>query len=96
MKTQTETKAAHTPTPWKIIERHAVSDIMKDNKPLGTMIQKEDATFIVRAVNAHEGLLEALRYGLDAHERLVGNARAQAMDKFVEYGHKAIAKAEGV
>ncbi len=90
MKPQT---AAHTPTPWKFENRD------EDNYlagPEGQFVislvgspddeDKENAAFIVRAVNAHEELLKRLK---ECYEKLEFKGYSNAS---VE---KAIAKAEG-
>jgi hypothetical protein len=110
MKTQTETKPAHTPTPWK----HVYERIL-DSKGMPVSLYHEDpdgrtpsgealeqiranAAYIVRAVNAHEELLEAAK---DALEGLACYSPTQWARPYVpepqriEKLKQAIAKAEG-
>lgn len=53
--------AGHTPTPWSIDPRNG--DIVSGpyNVTIPFACKDEDALFIVRAVNAHDELVEALR-----------------------------------
>ena len=64
--------AKHTPIPWRVVS----GAVMKDDIPIAYMDREpgngtlpverdENADFIVRAVNSHAGLLEALRAVLD-------------------------------
>ena len=90
----------HTPTPWEIKKLHGnyegyvllrnTGDGLRriDFDKDGTF-KEDDAAFIVRAVNSHEELLEALKglvaYALDCR---IGGAPV------VEEARQAIAKAE--
>lgn len=67
-----ETKTKHTPTPWKVMPYGdgGTYIIGPDYKPMGTAIarvplgnkkQDADAEFIVRCVNSHEALVEAVK-----------------------------------
>lgn len=65
----------HTPTPWKFSQTHAhtltirhadgggeyVAEIRVGDTPELLLTDEANARFIVRAVNAHDDLLEALR-----------------------------------
>lgn len=73
----------HTPTPWSI---NTVDDYASYGKPTHMEIihdgkynkcfvfDKEDAEFIVRAVNSHEELLEAAKDMMKVIEELKGQA----------------------
>jgi hypothetical protein len=69
-----QTKTKHTPTPWRVGERYPsrvlgslgsgvivafCSD--KEDEGFETEREKADAELIIRAVNAHEELLEAVK-----------------------------------
>jgi len=72
------TPVPHTPTPWTVdMIAHATDEMARSGRP------NERAAFIVRAVNAHEELLEALR-----EIKMRGGVDG-------EIARKAIAKAEG-
>ena len=62
----TMAQARHTPTPWRVVEADGkrnviwnskVSEAISDDKEM----TEANAEFIVRAVNSHEALVEALR-----------------------------------
>lgn len=68
---KTETKQTHTPTPWKVNGRWIETDREEGIAKVGEWVSPlslANATFIVRAVNSHEELLEALRR---EHEKVV-------------------------
>lgn len=65
MKTKTATPT-HTPTPWRIVL--APTQIVTDgeiiatlNNAMGVEQRQGNAAFIVRAVNSHEELMEAIK-----------------------------------
>ena len=89
---------AHTPTPWKVVGQHYEG-------PNGQTVQTEpywvngdpgdDASYIVRAVNCHKELLEALKElvkALSCHE---AGVPTQAEADAYMIARAAIAKAEG-
>lgn len=65
---KTKEKVEHTPTPWKIIPNYK-SDGQYIKAGIQTLLEtwigefssQDNATFIVRAVNSHEALLEAAK-----------------------------------
>ena len=80
---------SHTPTPWKVGEEYEI--LGPNEKVVATTYHNRpeveaNAAFIVRAVNAHEELLEALRYVVDSGE---------SYERVQEIAVQAIAKAEG-
>ena len=95
-KTQT-----HTPTPWKLeydgsIRRQSDNVLLMrlppSNADLSHEQNKANAAFIVRAVNAHEALIEALDYCLDR----LSNREQLDDETFGKYEALLIhAKAEG-
>lgn len=60
-------KTTHTPTPWQVVYSNVCScpaasfHDLQDCSPICSPIEKADAAFIVRAVNAHEELLKVAR-----------------------------------
>jgi len=93
-----ETRGAASPRPWandgrdprNVLVRDAVGRIAHAERP-------EDAALIVRAVNAHEALVEALRWALETgrltyYERTKSNgAHCDAVDR----ARAALRAAEG-
>ncbi len=97
-------KTTHTPTPWKYVEDKSLGDrefgkgetMDGKNTPFSS-IKREDAAFIVRAVNSHEELLFALKQLLEMVEdrpRHKYEVPGTVGDR-EKLAHKAIAKAEG-
>lgn len=89
-------KPQHTPTPWKIEEsyvgaRYMVRSAHGDETAMTRY--REDAAFIVRAVNCHEELVEALKGAVRAIEYLSGTTKHGLI---YEAAKQAIAKAEGL
>lgn len=87
-----EPKTTHTPTPWKLnapVNNEIVSDYGGADISVAEGLLPHDAAFIVRAVNAHEGLISMCK-------GLLGYATSHGMadDIFLKYD-KAIAKTEG-
>ena len=85
----------HTPTPWRIEGGSILGQgVPPSNWVLGlTTITKQDAAYIVRAVNVHEILLKALKEIID-----VTNGKGETQDESLEIyelAKEAIAKAEG-
>jgi hypothetical protein len=99
MKTQT---VQHTPTPWREAGikpkdegplTALVGDINEESVHIGTIRSKEDAAFIVRAVNSHEELLGALK---GARMLLVGlPVDCKPMQHAYDLIDEAISRAEG-
>lgn len=61
---ETKEKATHTPTPWTLdVRRNGVTYVLLDSlgNEIAEILLRDDAKFIVRAVNAHEVMLEALK-----------------------------------
>lgn len=95
MKNETTNKVSHTPTPWQtdqdgFIESMAGTYIAEVSSDSDKAEAQADAEFIVRAVNSHEELLDAL-------ERIVVecNLDDAMLDVVRQIAEKAIAKAEG-
>jgi hypothetical protein len=94
-----KTKTHHTPTPWRYNPSQGLDrEIIRHfGEVVGKIEKREDAEFIVRAVNSHEALLEAAKefmidsecYCLDAQESLGRNPCAYCRMKVV------IAQVEG-
>ena len=89
------TKTTHTPTPWRIIndDVNGKFDIRNSEQKYVCSVGwarngSEDAAFIVRAVNAHEELLQAAKSMRQEISRRTKGVVATSWDK-------AIAKAEG-
>ncbi len=82
-------KPRHTPTPWTHNPEMSDSSISGPNGVVARALHSWDAAFIVRAVNAHEELLEALKA-----LRNRANQTCGATD-LMEQINQAIAKAEG-
>jgi len=71
----TKTQTTHTPTPWYVNgsliaptrtgKRFAIAEIFRDN----VQTAKANAAFIVRCVNSHAALVEAVE---DARDTLIG------------------------
>lgn len=84
-------KSQHTPTPWVAVEKEGRRTLLVSGGPrftgetIGAIDRKENAAFIVRAVNAHEELLEVLYW-------LLGNSKAGGAQ--AERISQAIAKAK--
>lgn len=96
-----KTQQTHTPPPWKM----AVENQGLENERFGFFTEKmeyigpemlwaKDSDFVLRAVNSHESLLEALK---DARFRMSQMEWETAEDKDLILGDydKAIAQAEG-
>lgn len=87
-----ETK--HTPGPWRVGDAGAT--VFGPKKPDGSLpeiiasrLKGDNARFIVRAVNCHDELLEALR-------NIANDSRFWQLDSsYQEQARAAIAKAEG-
>lgn len=86
----------HYPLPWRInspkglfVPRHEI--MSADNHEVCHCLSQKNAGFIVRAVNAHEELLEAAKE-MFGHLRLTGNVK---QPEWITRWMQAIAKAEG-
>jgi len=85
-------EAKHTPTPWYISREENGITTIRGDKANGRLfavadtLKREDAEFIVRAVNSHEALLEAAKEAIAC-----GSISARVEDLL----GKAIAQAEG-
>lgn len=79
-------KPQHTPTPWSVDALGYLRGPDSEN----ILEVKENAAFIVRAVNSHEELVQLLRRirEFDRHTPLLGTDMVQDIER-------AIAKAEG-
>lgn len=101
-------KTAHTPTPWEIRdvpsrERFKITDSTGytiAEMPSYPIIEKEEANaaYIVRAVNAHEALLEALEQCLTLDGATAERSHTMALKRLQainEIATAAIAKAKG-
>jgi hypothetical protein len=92
--------AAHTPTPWKFRRSDwmVVQQDGKNNwhiaeiKPQG-MQTYANAAFIVRAVNAHEDLVAALKEGAECLQAVAIGKGGWAWEEVLETMHAALAKA---
>jgi hypothetical protein len=89
----------HTPTPWNVnglsIEDQNGDLIGFLNAGDGVATAHEDAAFIVRAVNCHEELIEALRSLFGAIKFSGWNIDDLKWTQPMAEARKAIAKAEG-
>jgi CO dehydrogenase/acetyl-CoA synthase epsilon subunit len=89
----------HTKKPWRLGDAGYTIFGPKTENPLPTVVakvfHKENATFIVRAVNSHEELLEAAKMAFKLLEKMpVTNTRSKENETY-GYLANAIAKAEG-
>ena len=90
--------AKHSPLPWRLIENSAGgATLVRGNGDWRAhaqshlqIVPREDAEFIVRAVNAHEELLAALKQAIDVH-----CGQDACTSKVHAIWRAAIAKAEG-
>lgn len=86
------TQPTHTPTPWTIQEyRESTTGrfiIGTNTTELAYTAMRQDAAFIVRAVNAHEELLAACKEFMAARNEKQWDEAAQSIKE-------AIAKADG-
>lgn len=72
----------HTPTPWRLEDEHDFDrtysvyagdlEIMTDMKYEESAPDKNDAAFIVHAVNLHDELVSALKLVCDMYHRATG------------------------
>ena len=105
----TATKAAHTPTPWGVwpgLNGEAPIQMITDNalaRHIAYMVEgahaEANAARIVRCVNAHDELLEALKglvQSINAPVHSYDDASIQAGDTYacIDIARIAIAKAE--
>lgn len=99
---KTEVKQTHTPTPWEAHEGQDYNHVYggdhdHSGNPIAEVAKFEDAAYIVKCVNAHEGLVEAL----NAFRHVIGfthtdtDADQNAVVLALELAEKALAQAEG-
>lgn len=90
--------AQHTPTPWKLftnLDNNYSKDIFsKDKRRIVAGLSSDDAEFIVKAVNSHDLLLNALK---DARQSYINREEGTTNEdyKIILEMDKAIAQAEG-
>ncbi len=99
------TKPMHTPMPWRLETNCGIADILEGDKLVAGGVEINRAARIVRAVNAHEEMLEALQalgtypggycFCLEGRDAGEVNAFGNAHTGECEDARKAIAKAEG-
>ena len=97
-------KGEHTPTPWNVAkarvlqgrEHWTIETKNGRNTPVSAILKEEDAAFIVRAVNSHEELLEALIAALPYVETALEDQgyKPGVVDRMTRQIRAAIAKAE--
>lgn len=90
--------AKHTPTPWKSGYMEMILD--QNDKRVASVFNLADAAFIVRAVNSHEAMLEALKETSKLFAELRrtmddGHWFADDLDTIGRLSRNAIARAEG-
>lgn len=86
----------HTPTPWKVDDYVMSGEKYRVFSPadpvaVASVAGKANAEFIVRAVNSHDELVEAIKNAIDSLPDHVGPRIAQVKKELSE----ALAKAEG-
>ena len=87
----------HTPTPWTselgtvLACSHDLHDDYEDCEIICAALHKPDAAYIVRSVNAHEELLDALI----AIDNAIADGEVVLPTKIFAQLRQAIAKAEG-
>lgn len=90
-----ETK--HTPTPWTIIDADSSWNLFGGSQHVAKIGKARngltDAAYIVRAVNAHEELLQFAK-NVEAYLAGLGTSRDDAECVLLNYAEQAIAKAE--
>lgn len=91
--TATETKVAHTPTPWHVNGLDCIASV-RGNLTIAAKVYRPevDAEFIVRAVNAHDDLLAACKYVEQFCDDPMNREQMNTIGKRLR---AAIAKAEG-
>jgi hypothetical protein len=93
-------KPTHTPTPWnydkanEILSSEAIYPKYVCGFELRSLPTNEDAAFIVRAVNCHEELVEALKIAL-YDLQILGLKDPMYRPRCLTKANKAIAEAEG-
>lgn len=87
--------SSHTPTPWEVGDDGIVTPYAGDRIIVQTGMDsiEADQDFIVRAVNAHDALIAALKGLVDACE-LTDDAYYSAIDAAVNNARAALALAE--
>src|SRR5258708_33287008 len=62
-------ESTHTPTPWSLEGVYFSHYNDKDERvSIWSSVHTDDAAFIVRAVNSHEALVEAIKYAVQFSE----------------------------
>ena len=98
------TTQTHTPTPWTMMDFDHGTAIIYDKEQtvvIPKLTNKANAAFIVRAVNAHEEMLSALKEMRTRYARLEGLYAEKAGITYdcpngtIKLANRAIAKAEG-
>ena len=92
----------HTPTPWyayeTISDNYSILSCQLKKNGLKTDIAhyvlKEDAEFIVRAVNAHDELVEACKGAIEQMEGFLSDGVSLGMAVKIQQIKQALAKAE--
>lgn len=90
-----------TPRPWKVWPMDGMNILQDDGKgdasrhSIARALEVKDAAFIVRAVNAHEELLAALKETLSELQWTSKNGQFPGMDGTIENAKQAIFRAEG-
>lgn len=97
MKTQ---QAQHTPTPWSAdlstVHGPGICAEYQEREIVCSVINRADAAFIVRAVNAHEELILKLKWAVMKLQELgCTNDYTLGMVRSIDACSQAIAKAEG-
>lgn len=89
-------KAAHTPTPWHVMKFDDETNFIVTNDQgdirIITDIAEQDASLIVKAVNAHGDLVDALQQARAALVHNVPHLKGTPLDKYID---AALAKAKG-
>ncbi len=92
-KARAMSRSQHTPTPWhddlSTVHGPEIDAEYQEKQIVCSVINRADAAFIVRAVNAHEELLETLK------EALPYLSKYGVPDHITNSAILAIAKAEG-
>ena len=95
--------APHTPTPWRVVlapcqivdDKNLIADLNGKGFEIGEEEKYANAAFIVRAVNAHHELVEALKRIADEAVKTGTTEDGRSLESIAEIAFRAIAKAEG-
>lgn len=74
----------HTPTPWLMQDGHGGYDLVRGRSSIATVYRKNDALFALRAVNAHEAMVEALEGAAVTLWQAGKNAEARKIDALLD------------